>query len=85
MTELFNISEVVNSHFHISEQLFCKNLDYTRTKNYFFNAWVLKEAVLKSVGEGVAFGGLSKIIAGLNNKLYLIKDGFEKEKLLQEV
>ena len=82
VAESFNISEVVNSHFHFSEQLLFNNLDYTSAKNYFFNAWALKEAILKSTGEGITFGGLSKIIVGLKDKSYVIKDGFEKEKAI---
>ncbi len=80
VTESFKISDVVNSHFHPSEQLFLKDLDSTCAKNWFFNAWVLKEAALKSTGEGIAFDGLSKIIVGLINDSYFIKDGFNKEK-----
>ena len=81
-TESFTISEVVNSHFHPSEQLFLKGLDSTRAKSWFFNAWTLKEAALKSTGEGLTFGGLSKIIVGLTNESYIIKNGFEKEKAI---
>ncbi len=80
VTELFKINEVVNSHFHFSEQSIFENLDHIKAKNWFFNAWVLKEAALKSTGEGIAFGGLSKIIVGLINDSYFIKDGFKKEK-----
>ncbi len=81
-TELFKISDVVNSHFHFSEQSFFKTLDSTCAKNWFFNAWVLKEAALKSTGKGITSGGLSNIIVGLNNKSYVIKDGFKKEKAI---
>lgn len=78
--ESFKISEVVNSHFHFSEQLFLKELNNIETKNWFFNAWALKEAALKSIGEGITSGGLGKIIVGLMNESYIIKEGFEKEK-----
>ncbi len=82
VTESFKISEIVNSHFHFSEQSIFENLDSTRAKNWFFNAWVLKEAALKSTGEGVAFDGLSKIVVGLMNDSYFIKDDFKKEKAI---
>ncbi len=82
VTESFKISDVVNSHFHSSERSFLKDLDYIKAKNWFFNAWVLKEAALKSTGEGIAFDGLSKIIVGIMNDSYFIKDGFNKEKAI---
>ncbi len=82
ITESFKISEVVNSQFHFSEQLFFKTLDSTLAKNWFFNAWTLKESALKCTGEGIASGGLSKIIVRLMNNSYFINNGFEKEKAI---
>ena len=72
----------VNSHFHFSEQLFFKDLDSTCAKKYFFNAWALKEAALKSAGEGITFGGLSKLVVGLKNKSYIIKEGLKEDKAI---
>lgn len=82
VSDSFKISEVVNSHFHVSEQLFLQDLNYIKTKNWFFNAWALKEAALKSTGEGIAFDGLSKIIVEIMNDSYFIIDGFKKEKAI---
>ncbi len=82
VTESFKINDIVNSHFHSSERSFLEDLDSTCAKNWFFNAWVLKEAALKSTGEGIAFDGLRKIIVGIMNDSYFIKDGFKKEKAI---
>ncbi len=82
VTESFKISGVVNSLFHPSEQLFFKTLDPVKAKNWFFNVWALKEAVLKSTGEGIAFGRLSKVLIELRNESYTIKDGLQNKETI---